>query len=266
MTDSTQWSIPAVDPDFEAKRKAKFEAYFEKSAAIADAVREEAAAEGREVGPLDTLLAIADAADDDEDDEPNLYMTDPGRWAALSVAIPGLLVESAGGACPYQSEGTIKGYPYYFRYRNGSASLKIGMPGTKPYGWDTVLWDASKNHGDDYDGFLEPEEFANLMIELVPHLSRSPRTWQFTANKIKFDDNSQPYTDGERESRGCVHDTIEEAAERILEGARSGNYGLPDYSHLLDLEPVPGQVEERVWPDPEPLFETTVNKIAEVYS
>lgn len=267
-----RWPIPAPDPDFDTKRKVAFEAYFEKTAAIAEKVKENAAAEGREVSPLDTLIAIADARDDD--DEPNLYMTDPGRWAALSVAIPGLLVESAGGACPYQSEGTWKGYPYYFRYRNGHAALKIGMPGTKPYGWDTVLWDASKQHGGDYDGFLEPEEFADLMIELVPQLKRAPRWWRVTGNKVRFrevpdevtgDTRVEAYVTGERDDTLCVAYTAEEAVERLTEMARSGVGGrLGGYSHLLDLDVNGIEPDDRVWPDPEPLFETTVATIGDV--
>ncbi|MFS0885231.1 hypothetical protein [Aeromicrobium sp. 179-A 4D2 NHS] len=273
MTEMNEWPIPVPDPDFEAKRKAAFESYFEKTNAIAEAVKEEAAAEEREVGPLDALFAIADARDND-DDEPNLHMTDPGRWAALSAAIPGLLVESAGGACPYQSEGTIKGYPYYFRYRSGHASLKIGMPGTKPYGWDTVLWDASKQHGDDYDGFLEPEEFANLMIELVPQLERAPRWWRVPGNKVRFrevpdditgDMKVEAYVTGEQDDTLCVAYTAEEAVERLTEMARSGVGGrVGDYSHLLGFDVDAIDPDDRVWPDPEPVFETTVATIGDV--
>lgn len=57
--------------------------------------------------------------------------------------LPDATVETFGGACPTQATGTIDGVEFYFRYRNGTASIEMtnGYCNTVPFGgpYDGVL-------------------------------------------------------------------------------------------------------------------------------
>jgi hypothetical protein len=43
-----------------------------------------------------------------------------------------IYTEPLNGKCPVQAEGTIDGYPFYFRSRGGHWALKIAEPGRDP--------------------------------------------------------------------------------------------------------------------------------------
>jgi hypothetical protein len=72
------------------------------------------------------------------------------------VALETRTITEQGGACPYQATGTILGQPFYFRYRNGYASLEIGE--------SPVCGTA---YGDSYAGSLDNEEFEMLYRTLL---------------------------------------------------------------------------------------------------
>ena len=149
--------LPVPDPDFTAKQKAAMMAYFT----------------------------------GDTDVEPVLFATDPGNFRDLSAKIPGLIVTSAGGACPFQSDGTLFGFPFYFRYRHGFAELEIRAPDTNALSSEH-LYRAGIGYGDEYGGVLGRSEFCDLMIQLVPALERAPYLWEFQGVKIKIEDVANP--------------------------------------------------------------------------
>lgn len=152
--------LPVPDPDFEAKRKAALIAYFAGETTV----------------------------------EPKMHATDPGWFRDLSARISGLLVESAGGVLPFQSEGTLHGLPYYFRYRGGYASLTVMAAPAAGEEADLLcpLYAAGTDYGDDYAGSLSREEFYSLMLTLVPQLTEAAFLWEFQGVKVTIEDLSNP--------------------------------------------------------------------------
>lgn len=156
--------LPVPDPDFHTKRKAALMAYFQSAA---DGI------------PIDMV------------DEPNMFATDPGFFRDLSARIPGLLVHSAGEMMPFQSDGTLCGLPYYFRFRSGHASLRLSHPDTNGSSFEH-LYSAGMGYGDEYAGALTRAEFCDLMVALVPQLERAPFLWEFAGVKVRIEDIANP--------------------------------------------------------------------------
>lgn len=159
--------LPVPDPEFDAKHKAAFMAYFSGDTTV----------------------------------EPKMNATDPGRWRDLSARIPGLIVESAGGVCPFQSEGTLHGLPYYFRYRSGYAGLSLMEPATDGDEVDLLcpLYAAGTEFGEPLDGYLDRDQFVSLMLLLVPQLEPAAFLWEFEGVEVIVEDLANP-TDGPRRS------------------------------------------------------------------
>lgn len=96
---------------------------------------------------------------------------------ALQAAAPDVILEWAGGAVPFQGFGTWLGYPFYFRYRGGWASLDIGMPGGDPL--DPTLWSAGVDYGENLSGWLDFSEFVLLLAYLSQRLEKASFPFQF---------------------------------------------------------------------------------------
>jgi hypothetical protein len=54
---------------------------------------------------------------------PPMTTTNP---TLTDLAMETRTITEQGGACPYQATGTVLGQPFYFRFRNGYATLDIG--------------------------------------------------------------------------------------------------------------------------------------------
>lgn len=65
----------------------------------------------------------------------------------LEHAIPGLQVDYADGLEPFQMEGNINGYPFYYRERGENVQLNLSVLGDEPLG-DTVYWSSSTSWGE----------------------------------------------------------------------------------------------------------------------
>src|SRR5690606_12004433 len=50
---------------------------------------------------------------------------DLSKYGYISAAIPGMVVHSAGGAVPFEAEGTLVGHEFYLRVRSGYATLTL---------------------------------------------------------------------------------------------------------------------------------------------
>jgi hypothetical protein len=48
------------------------------------------------------------------------------------MTIEGLAIEYLSGLCPVQAEGTMDGFPFYFRARHTGWSLTVAAPGQEP--------------------------------------------------------------------------------------------------------------------------------------
>lgn len=186
------------------------------------------------------------------------------RWAELEASIPGLVVESAGGSVPFQSEGTLHSMPYYFRYRGGGASLRLSPVGHDDTHMDTVLYSASLSYGDWLSGSLNPDEFSDLMRQCVVSLSIAPISWKFRGLRVNF----------KTDSRGnLAFEPTEET--RFYQGwgytAEQGYAALHDYLDSFDLtdeqleelkameciERQPLNEDDRVFPTVPPVFSVT---------
>lgn len=71
---------------------------------------------------------------------------------------PVIDIDSIGGNCPVQAEGTINGWPFYFRARGEHWSLSVAEPGFEACGEE--VWDYEEEYGDGpyAAGWMEVDE------------------------------------------------------------------------------------------------------------
>lgn len=69
-----------------------------------------------------------------------------------------IIIDNIGGFCPVQAEGTIDGWPFYFRARGSAWSLDVAEPGFD--GCGESVWEHEQGYGDGpYDaGCMEEDE------------------------------------------------------------------------------------------------------------
>ena len=90
--------------------------------------------------------------------------------------IPNLEFQSYGGMVPFQADGKWNGWDFYFRYRSGHVTLKLGYYGGEGPTGDAIdltqapYWASSKSYGDPLDGCLNMDEFISLFLELASNL------------------------------------------------------------------------------------------------
>lgn len=104
---------------------------------------------------------------------------------AILDRIPNLKFESYGGMVPFQAEGKWLDWDFYFRYRSGEATLRIGYweeTGPTKDSEDLIsapYWASHTGYGDEFDGCLNMDEFAKLFIELASNLGDGWFPYQF---------------------------------------------------------------------------------------
>lgn len=117
----------------------------------------------------------------------DFYAQDTSDWKWLDEFIPGIVIHSAGGICPFQAEGFIKGHPFYYRERGGVASLLVtGEDDSTPYSMADALWGSSE----DVDEFRNGPGWISTLINLVEKLEKTPFLYSFSARRIEFEDNN----------------------------------------------------------------------------
>lgn len=176
----------------------------------------------------------------------------------LMATRPELVIEYAGGGCPFQAGGTLHGIPFYFRFRHNWAELRILSDGGSDAGWFKPLYVAGSELEDDPDsdrGFLTPDEFVMLMSRLIPALQRSEILWEFDGihpedvGKIKA---------GDPTTYGTWAHTPEQAWERMHQpSAYLRKKGIDDATQeqwVASRKMIPHTitVDDRVFPDPDP--------------
>ena len=112
--------------------------------------------------------------------------TDRRDTEMIYARVPGLYIDGMGGSAPFQADGTWgEGFTWYFRYRHGYASLKVGWNESddqdKQYGYlINPHWVAGVKYSDDeYDGSLEVPEFTKLFCRLAKELKSEPFAYEF---------------------------------------------------------------------------------------
>lgn len=175
--------------------------------------------------------------------------------AHLEYRHPGVLsIDWAGGACPFQAEGTLHGLPFYFRFRGGYAQLRVENGDDN---WYQPLYSAGAEHGHPLDGWLDGPEFVELMTRLIGELERAPIYWEFPG--IQPDDIGRVKA-GEPTTYGAWAHTPEQAWERMHEpSVYLLRHGLDKarQAEMVAARQMVNQtvtVDTRVFPDPEPQF------------
>jgi hypothetical protein len=189
----------------------------------------------------------------------DLFAQDVSEWAWLDEFIPGVVVSSAGGMFPFQAEGLIHGYPFYYRHEWGSASLRVGeIDGETPY-LDS-LWSSRV----DYDDKIGEENFPKLLIQLVSLLEKSQFLYKFKGRRIDFlNDGSWSFTvsdEFEKHDRGAWgHNAVEAFMELrkpneylIEHGCSAEQQDAIWVAH--DYDPIPTNRDERKFPEFNPSF------------
>ena len=95
-----------------------------------------------------------------------------GRPAAASstARAPEVVIETNGGACPTQAEGTINGIPFYFRARSGVWDFTIGSDPVGQQIHGGADYDVSGD--DDTYGWMKPAEVEAIIREHAAMFAR----------------------------------------------------------------------------------------------
>lgn len=121
----------------------------------------------------------------------DIYAQDQADWIWLSDIIPELVVSSAGGAVPFEAEGLLHGFPFYYREEHGYAELRVGeADGGMPVPWRS-LYSAKLQYAENESRSLGMEAFGRFMMKLVPDLAVAPFMWIFPSYEVKFANDGQ---------------------------------------------------------------------------
>jgi hypothetical protein len=190
-------------------------------------------------------------------------MYDSARFAAL---FPGAVLQEYGGAVPFQAEGSWHGHPFYFRYRNGQASLSLTAEGRNPVG--NPHWSGAVDFGDPIQGILTFEEFLHLFGRCARELTRSEFVFEFAPvgapdmrrlqREAMAETREKGFRPGERPARDAMR-----AAHQAYPPVVIRAYDLREARIKLGLEEErtgiqymlePLTPDDRVWPERMPPF------------
>lgn len=184
--------------------------------------------------------------------------------ANLEARFPTLDITSAGGICPFQAEGTLRGVPFYFRFRHSFAELRI-----QGADWFKPLYMAGGEYGElctlepdaetEDVGWLHGEEFDELLGKLIQRLERAPVLWEFPGiepNRVGNIEAGTPTTYG---AWGSTAEQAWAAMHKPSQYLRSK--GIDDAvqaQHLAarNMSPITVTVDDRVFPNPDPFAAT----------
>src|SRR4051812_24067155 len=81
---------------------------------------------------------------------------------------PGIIIDTIGGNCPVQAEGTIDDWPFYFRARGSHWSLEVAEPGFEPCG--EAVWEHRAKYSDEQyaAGWMTEAEARAFIAQAVP--------------------------------------------------------------------------------------------------
>lgn len=184
------------------------------------------------------------------------------EWAKEYV--PGLVVSSAGGFVPYQAEGLINGFPFYYRAEWDYSSINIGHPDEPaPYLWDEALWTATIN---DFEGSTHAS-FIEALTRLLPKLERTPHLYRFPCHAYEFTGPNGSWewsinkddTDYVQGIGMTPEEGYQKASEPSAYLAERGFTPERQREFFVAKEPAktPLAVKERKYPSPEPVFHST---------
>lgn len=141
-------------------------------------------------------------------------------WEWLQEAVPTLIVSSAGGMLPFQAEGYLQGFPFYFRSEWGYASLSVsGDYAEKPYLREAAFFTSRIDYSQELVDWNESQWFPFHLLTLIDQLERSPFRYLLKLDETQEDAGKviRYAKDPEFTHPGYGH-SVEEAAQNILEG------------------------------------------------
>lgn len=221
----------------------------------------------------------------------DMYAQDVNEWKWLQQFVPEVIVYSAGGACPFQAEGYLGEFNFYYRERGGSASLNLARSQKESYSAVDSLYCASI----EVEEFRPAHEWLGTFLTLVEQLEKNPYLYQFQADEVvgtgkvfskKFDENGNAihttaggwgFTEEEAYQNTLEH--IEsmrswfmrghsrydrELKKEILEPEKDWTDEDYDrYVSLRNVQPIVVKIEgeDRDYPDVDPVFEVTVPEV-----
>lgn len=188
----------------------------------------------------------------------DIHAQDVDAWSWLAEIVPGIVVHSAGSLVPFQAEGLISGYPFYYRERGGVATLKVAeKDASNAYGTDKILWSASEN----VEEFRAGSHWIASLVNLFARLDKAPFLYYFPGKKVGFSgsqDVNTMYATDEPQTYAGWGDTPEEAYAYAMQPSEyllSLGWTEEIQRRLWELKqvsPVPVNTDERVYPQEVP--------------
>lgn len=222
----------------------------------------------------------------------DMYARDIADFNWLKEFIPGIVIYSAGGILPFQAEGYLDGFNFYYRERGGVASLKLANSKEDCYDLASALYTAEI----EVEEFREGFGWFSTLMNLIEKLEKPPYRYEFQKNAIDYGADGNTPTRKLDENGEVIHSsfpgwgfTVEEAftsASNAIERMRErfcnrtkvdpetreivpdpennrSNEQFDEYVKMINLQPIVDFAEgfDRVYPEKEPVFEIKVPEI-----
>lgn len=130
----------------------------------------------------ESFLNLLENVDMNDDVEFDLYARDIKDFNWLKEFIPDIVIYSAGGMCPFQAEGYLGEYNFYYRERGGNASLSLATSKNDCYGGADNLYRANI----EVEEFREGPGWFSTLMNLIEKLERNSYLYQFQCDEIDF--------------------------------------------------------------------------------
>lgn len=140
------------------------------------------------------------------------YAQDVNDYAFLQRKIPGIIIKSAGGICPFQVAGYLHDYHLYVRSEWGSTTMKLALDADEVVVFP--LYSATIQQE------ITPDNWEEVFVELVENLSRAEGYYEFSLHPIlltpernfaRDDEGGALVVESDRELVGARGQTPEEA-------------------------------------------------------
>lgn len=222
----------------------------------------------------------------------DMYARDISDFNWLKEFIPGIVIYSAGGITPFQAQGYLDGFNFYYRERGGVASLNLANSKKECYDLATALYTADI----EVEEFREGFGWFSTLMNLVEKLERTPYRYKFQKDSVDFGSNGTSFVKEFDENGEVVHDSTigwgltadeafkdavqhlewmrgylchrmkydKETRELVPDTERSwSNENFDKYVEMINLQPIVVEVEgiDRAYPDIEPVFEVRVPEL-----